>query len=853
METFVGIIQRVTYHNPENGWSVLRVNPVARPHEVKTVTIHQANVFAGATMEFEGEWMQHSKFGEQFKAHKVIEKKPASASALEKYLGSGLIYGVGPKIAKRIVKYFGKETLDIFEDDMERLIEVPGIAQTKLEQISSSWIEHREIRNVMLFLQEYGVSTLFAVKIFKKYGNDAINIVKDNPYQLSQDIYGIGFFSADSIALSMGIEKDSPKRIRAAIAHVLAASRDQGHCYLEFEFINKELELLLKQDFKDLVATEVEGMERDNELRTRIKQSGKDAVKCYYSKKLYYDELSTAEIVKKFIAKKVKVDVGRIEKWLTKYNEGQEFPLHEEQYQAVLGVTQYTFSILTGGPGCGKTTTTKALVKLLKAMKKRITLAAPTGRAAQRMSEVIGDAAQTIHRLLVWQPASGQFKKNQEDQLDTDFMIIDECSMLDISLAASLLKAIPPTAQILFIGDANQLPSVGAGNVLGDLIDSQKIPLFQLTKVFRQAQESQIIQYAHQINQGTIPKIESPINQPDVWSDQKDCLFFDSEEATKDQVNFIRKIRTSMKYVIDNEGVAFVKESTPDGIEDSYKSVTLEDDYYIESTSPQEIEEIRKQGVRSYIFSVPNDYLHTDINTLLKSDDKASALKEVLKTIHPWSSLNYGFTASDMIIRLYSQTIEQRVGTELEIQILSPMTVGSMGTRNLNQLVQSTFNPENSSKPTLQLGEKLFRMGDRVIQRRNNYDLEVFNGDIGRINSIDNLDMNLSVIFTNGIASRTVQYTKQDLLDLDLAYAITIHKSQGSEFDVVVIPVVMPHFTMLYRNLIYTALTRAKKMAIFVGTRKALGIAVKNIDNRTRKTMLKTLLQEYTSINRPNL
>lgn len=844
VEKFVGIIQRVTYHNPENGWTVLRVNPITSPHEVKTVTIHQANVFAGATIEFEGEWTQHAKYGEQFTAQNVIEKKPASASALEKYIGSGMIYGVGPKIAKRIVKYFGKDTLEVFEENMERLTEVPGIAQTKLEQITSSWTEHREIRNVMLFLQEYGVSTLFAVKIFKKYGNDAIKIVQDNPYQLSKDIYGIGFFSADNIALSMGVEKNSPKRMRAAIAHVLAASRDQGHCYLELKLIIKEVEKLLKEDFKELVATEVAGMEKDNELRTRLKKSETEPIKCYYSKSLYYDELHTAEQVKKFIAQKIKVDDKRVAKWLQKYNQQQEFPLSEEQYNAVLGVTKHGFSILTGGPGCGKTTTTKALVKLLKAMNKKVTLAAPTGRAAQRMAEVIGEDSQTIHRLLVWQPMTGQFKKNEEDQLETDFIIIDECSMLDISLAASLLKAIPLTAQVLFIGDANQLPSVGAGNVLKDLIDSGKVPLFELVKVFRQAQESQIIKYAHQINHGTIPKIESPIHQPEIWQDKKDCLFIDSEEATKDQMNFIKKIRSSMKYVIENEGVAFVRENTPDDVDDNYKAVTLEDDYYVESTSPQEIEDIRKQGVRSYIFSIPKDYLNTNINTLLKSETHASALKEVLNGIHPWSSLNFGFTASEMIVRLYAQTIEERVGKDLEVQILSPMTVGSMGTRNLNQQVQSIFNPETKNKPALEMGERLFRLGDRVIQRRNNYDLEVFNGDIGEISAIDNQEVTLVVTYKNGKDNRNVHYEKQDIMDLDLAYAITIHKSQGSEFDVVIIPLVMQHFTMLYRNLIYTALTRAKKMAIFVGTRKALGIVVKNIDNRTRKTMLKVILQE---------
>ncbi len=844
MEKLVGIIQRVTYHNPENGWSVLRVNPIASQHEVKTVTIHQANVFAGATVEFEGEWMQHAKYGEQFKAHNFIEKKPASASALEKYIGSGLIYGVGPKIAKRIVKYFGKDTLNVFEDDMERLTEVPGIAQTKLEQITSSWIEHREIRNVMLFLQEYGVSTLFAVKIFKKYGNNAIKIVKDNPYQLSKDIYGIGFFSADTIALSMGVEKNSPKRIRAAIAHVLAASRDQGHCYLELELIVVEVDKLLKEDFKELVATEISGMEKDNELRVRLRKAEAEPIKCYYSKSLYYDELHTAQQVKKFIAQKVKVDDKRVAKWLKKYNEQQEFPLSQEQYNAVLGVTKYGFSILTGGPGCGKTTTTKALVKLLKAMNKEITLAAPTGRAAQRMAEVIGDDSQTIHRLLVWQPMSGLFKKNKDDQLETDFIIIDECSMLDITLAASLLQAIPLTAQVLFIGDANQLPSVGAGNVLKDLIDSGKVPLFELVKVFRQAQQSQIIKYAHQINNGIIPKIESPVHQPEIWKDNKDCLFVDSEEATKDQMNFIKKIRGSMKYIIENEGVAFLRETTPDDVADNYKSVTMEDDYYVEATSQQEIEDIRKQGVRSYIFSIPEDYLNTNLNTLLNSNSHASALKEVLNRIHPWSSLNFGFTASEMIVRLYAKTIKQRVGKELEIQILSPMTVGSMGTRNLNLQVQATSNPASNNKPVLIMGELLFRLGDRVIQRRNNYDLEVFNGDIGKISAVDNQEITLEVTYKTGTGSRSVHYKKQDITDLDLAYAITIHKSQGSEFDVVIIPLVMQHFTMLYRNLIYTALTRAKKMAIFVGTRKALGIAVKNIDNRSRKTMLKTIIQE---------
>lgn len=844
MEKFTGIIQRVTYHNPENGWTVLRVSPIDRPHELKTVTVHQANVFAGATMEFEGEWVQHAKHGEQFKTHNTIERKPASASALEKYIGSGLIFGVGPKIAKRIVKHFGKETLEVFEDNIERLTEVSGIAQAKLDQIKTSWVEHREIRNVMLFLQEFGVSTLFAVKIFKTYGNDAIKILKDNPYQLSKDIYGIGFFSADRIALSMGIEKDSPKRMRAAISHVLAASRDQGHCYLELEHIQKDVGSLLAANYPDLLVSEINGMEEEHDLKVRHKTEDNIAIKCYYSKSLYYDELYTAEIVKSFLSKSIHVDLDRVKKWLTAFNQSQEFPLSDEQFDSVVGVSQQPFSILTGGPGCGKTTTTKALVRLLGAMKKRITLAAPTGRAAQRMSEVIGMKAQTIHRLLVWQPQTGQFKKNREDLLETDFVIVDECSMLDISISASLLKAIPPTAQVLFIGDPNQLPSVGAGNVLKDLIESTKVPCFNLLKVFRQAQESYIIKFAHQIIKRQIPKIESPIHTPNIWNEKIDCMFIDSEEATKDQVHFIKKITKSMKYVIENEGVAFVREKMPENIDDNYKSITQEDDIYIKSTSAAEIEEMKNNGARSYIFNVPNEYLHADIQSLLKSENHASALKNIVKGIHPWSSLNYGFVASEMVVRLYSQTIKERLGANMEVQILTPMTVGSMGARNLNQLVQITHNAPSDSKASIQLGERTFRVGDRVIQRRNNYDLEVFNGDIGNITTIDTQEMSLEVTYSSGGIIRQVYYEKQDVLDLDLAYAITIHKSQGSEFDVVIIPVVLQHFNMLYQNLIYTALTRAKKMAIFVGTRKALGIAVRNIDNRSRKTMLNTIVQE---------
>ncbi|MEH0156738.1 AAA family ATPase [Limibacter armeniacum] len=839
MEKLVGIIQRVTFHSEETGWSVLRVNPVGRPNEQVTVTVHQAKVFAGATMEFEGDWVTHPKYGEQFKAHKQLERKPASASALEKYLGSGLIFGVGPKTAKKIVKYFGQDTLHIFESEIERLTEVSGIAHAKLDQIKEAWQEHRKIRDVMMFLQQYGISTLFAVKIYQQYGDEAIQVVSDNPYRLSKDIYGIGFFSADKVALSMGFAKDSVERVSAAIKHVLAASREEGHCYLTLEQIIENVNSLLKDDFTIQIAELLIKLEKDNELRTRLDNADDTEVKCYYSKSLYYDEEIVGVKVKEMVSRKVIADENRIRNWLQRFNTQQEFPLSDEQYESVVGVVQQAFSILTGGPGCGKTTTTKTIVKLLLAMGKEVLLAAPTGRAAQRMGEVIGREAKTIHRLLEWNPSKGAFTKDEENTLHADFIIVDECSMLDISLTASLLKAIPAKAQVLMIGDVDQLPSVGAGNVLKDLIDSGTVPCYALTKVFRQAQESLIISYAHAINKGVTPKVESPIHQPTVWEDKIDCLFIDAEEASAEQTKFIRKVSKVMKETADSGATAILQEAPG-----AYKTVDAERDYYLEEISEKELSEIKALGARAYTFTIPKHFVEADIQALIRSKHEAAALKTLLGKIHPWSSLHYGFTASDMMLHLYDQSIPSKLGTDKEIQILSPMTRGSLGTKNLNIQIQATHNPPSEGKRQLQIGDRIFREGDRVIQRRNNYDLEVFNGDIGKVIGVDTQDMSVLVEFGKGDEHRHVMYQKDSLIELDLAYAITIHKSQGSEFDVVVIPIVTQHFTMLYRNLIYTGLTRAKKMAIFVGTRKALSLAVRNIDNRKRQTFLKNLLSK---------
>lgn len=556
VEKLQGIVQRVTYHNPATGWSVLRVQSFASPGEQLTVTVHQTKVFAGATMEFRGAWSVHPQFGRQFKATEAIEKKPASAAALEKYLGSGLIKGVGPKTARRIVHHFKGDTLRIFEEEIGRLTEVPGIARKKLEMITEAWREHRMIREVMIFLQGHGISTLFAVRIFQKYGERAIELVSRDPYRLAADFYGIGFFSADKVALSIGLAPDSDERIIAAIRHVLAASREEGHCYLTGEQIRAQVEELLVLTLGERLAGILAGMEDKHQLKVRIlpvADTGGD--RCYYSKTLYYDEEAVARRLTRLLAATLPGDTARVAAWIADYCHSHSIALSQEQAAAVADVVRHRFSVLTGGPGCGKTTTTLVIVRLLEAMHRRVLLAAPTGRAAQRMGEVIGREAKTLHRLLEWQ--GGGFGRNEENPLKADFLIVDECSMLDISLTASLLAALPEECQLLFIGDADQLPSVGAGNVLRDIIASQVAPCFRLTQVFRQARESKIIGFAHQINRGETPYIESPFKRPEVWQDGTDCLFVDSDEPTREQVEFVARVKRTFNLRLPQlEGLA---------------------------------------------------------------------------------------------------------------------------------------------------------------------------------------------------------------------------------------------------------------------------------------------------------
>lgn len=828
-----GIVERVTFHNAENGWSVLKVSPFNEPQKLVAVIIHQAKVFAGSSMEFYGSWTYHPKHGEQFKAERAIEKKPASSAALEKYLGSGLIKNVGPKTAHKIVAFFKDRTLQVFEENIDELLNVPGIADKKLFDIKNSWQEHRAIRDVMIFLQGYGISTLFAVKIFKAYGNDAISQVSSNPYQLARDIYGIGFFSADRIALNMGFEKDGVPRMEAGIKHVLAAARDNGHCYLLESQIIKNTQELLETGTPEQITSILQSLIAANEIKRRVlpDEEGQEVV-AYYSNAVYFDEHYVARRVKQWVAQYVPIDKSRVADWLERYCRKQSIVLSGEQQSAVGGIAGKSFSILTGGPGVGKTMSTRVLVKLLQAMRKRVVLAAPTGRAAQRMSEVIGYEAKTIHRLLEWAPERNGFKKGDEDKLKVDFLIIDECSMLDINLAASLLKAVPERSQVLFIGDTDQLPSVGAGNVLHDLLQANSVPSFRLTKVFRQAEENLIIRYAHQINRGEIPRIESPFYKPGLWKEKAGCLFIDAEEATLEQLHFLARAKGAIKHTIDTGDEKVVQTG------DKITGVMRREDDALKIHRLL-VQEFRDAGeIHAPVFTIPEKFKHVDLLKLNQAQGAIAELKALVKSIHPWSALHHGMTGLDMVLRLYTKTIPEYYGKDIEIQILSPQVRGSLGTLNLNNAIQQAVNPEKQGKKQIQIGERVYREGDRVIQTRNNYDLGVFNGDIGWIRGIDLEDYSCLIKF----GKPAITYRREDLTEIALAYAITIHKSQGSEFDVVIIPVATQHFKMLFRNLIYTGLTRAKQLCVFVGSRKALAMAAKQVDNRKRQTALSYLI-----------
>ena len=630
----------------------------------------------------------------------------------------------------------------------------------------------------------------------------------------------------------MGFDRVGKPRLEAGIKHVLSASREQGHCYLTEDQIFEGTNTLLNESLERERVCELLS---DLLLMDQIKRR-ELLHTCYYSKSLYFDELSTSDSVQRLLGKSIPVERGRIEAWVQKYCKKEEIQLSDEQEAAVVQIPARPFSILTGGPGCGKTTCTKVLVQLLRAMKKKVLLAAPTGRAAQRMSEVIGLESKTIHRLLEWAPNKNGFKRDEKDPLEVDFLIVDETSMLDISLASSLLRAVPTGAQVLFIGDPDQLPAVGAGNVLNDLLMTTVVPRFRLTKVFRQAQSSSIIRFAHEINSGVVPKVLSPLAMPKAFSEGHDCLFVDAEEASQEQIRFLRRAKLAIEQTVSAGDQHLLKSG-----ESWVGRMQLADDELIVDRLYRP-EDITEESIRRPVLTIPEKYKHVDLAQLAAADSGPKELMALLQSVHPWSSLHFGLAAVETVVRLYTKTIPDWLGAGVEIQILTPQVRGTLGTMNLNESLQKIANPESASKSQIQVGAKIFRVGDRVIQTRNNYDLGVFNGDIGRIIRVDTADLSCTVEFMGG-DHRVVEFSREDLSELALAYAITIHKSQGSEFSVVIIPVLGQHFNMLFRNLIYTGLTRAKKLAIFVGSRRAFARAIGQIDNRQRQTALTELVE----------
>jgi len=714
-----GQIERVTYTNEENGYTVAKLKIHGR-HELVTVVGNLLAPTPGEVLKMTGEWVSNPKYGEQFKVVHYKSFVPASVSGIEKYLGSGLIKGIGPIMASRIVKEFGKDTLDVIEHDIEKLAEVEGIGEKRIEMIRQAWAAQKEIREVMVFLQGHGVSSGYATRIFKHYKDQSIEIVRTNPYRLATDIFGIGFLTADKIAEKLGIAKNSELRAEAGILYVLNQLSDDGHVYYPYELLIKKCNEILEVD-REIIIKALGTISLDKrivieDLNESIEEF-RENNKAVYLAKYHFSETSIANKLKSLIhtPKLVrKIDAEKAIEWVQTQ---LSITLAEKQKEAIKSAIENKVMVITGGPGTGKTTIINAVLKIFSRIGVQILLAAPTGRAAKRMSEVTGHEAKTIHRMLKYSLKGGGFEKNDENPLDCDLLIVDEASMIDTILMHHLLKAVPKQATFILVGDVNQLPSVGAGNVLKDIIDSHTVPVVELNEIFRQAQESLIIVNAHKINNGIMPSLKT--------SGEK-----------------------------------------------------LEDFYFIEKEDPE----------------------------------------EVLK----------------LILELTTERIPKRFGLNPidDIQVLTPMHKGVVGASNLNATLQQVLNPREDG---ITRGGRNFRIGDKVMQIRNNYDKEVFNGDIGRILNIDTETQEVTISFDG----RTVAYDYPDLDEIVLAYAVSVHKSQGSEYPAVVIPILTQHYVLLQRNLIYTGVTRGKKLVVIIGTKKALAIGVKNNKTEKRYTYLR--------------
>lgn len=722
-----GTLERLTYQNEENGYTVARLIPKGKTYEVTIVgTLTGVNV--GELLHLEGVWTSHPQYGRQFEVRSYSVHYPATIEGLRKYLGSGLVRGVGPVTASRIVDYFGVGILDVIETNPSRLREVPGIGARRAETIAQAWEEQKQIKEIMIFLQAQGVSTSLAVRIYKQYGQNAINVVRSNPYQLARDVFGIGFRTADKIARQMGISLSAPERVQAGLLYTVSTLSEEGHCFASRDQLLNEAARLLEVS-RAACEEQLDAMVKLREFIAEDAEDGTPGNQAIYlppfflaergvSSRIRRIQLSQQDRLKSF----KEVDWERAFAWLDKQIPIQ---LTAQQKEAVQMALTNKVSILTGGPGTGKSTITGSIIKLIQARNHTVLLAAPTGRAAKRMSEATGLEAKTIHRLLEFKPGSGQtFLRDQGNPLDADLVIIDETSMVDILLMNHLLAAIDQGSHLLLIGDVDQLPSVGPGNVLRDMIASEMIPVVRLETIFRQAEDSYIIVNAHRINQGMMPVITR---------DSRDFFLFSENDAQK---------------------------------------------------------------------------------------------------------------AADWVLDLVSKRIPEKFGfnPEMDIQVLSPMHRGSVGVADLNQRLQEVLNPPQPGKAEFRHGHRVFRVGDRVMQVRNDYDRLVFNGDMGRLVEID-LEESLVKIDFDG---RIVQAEFSQLDEVVHSYAVSIHKAQGSEFPVVVIPLLTQHYMMLQRNLLYTAVTRARKLVVLVGSRQAIAMSVRNDRIASRNTRLAKRLKEYT-------
>ena len=709
-EVLAGLVERVTFHNVENGFCVLRIK--ARGHrDLVTVVGHAAIISAGEWITASGEWLNDRTHGQQFKTRFMRTSAPTSIDGIEKYLSSGMIRGIGPVYAKKMVQAFGEKVFDIIEAEPDRLRQVTGIGAVRAKRITDAWAEQKIVREIMVFLHSHGVGTARAVRIFKTYGADAVQVMTENPYRLARDIRGIGFKTADAIAMRLGIERTAMIRVRAGISYALTEAMDEGHCGLPTEELVPLAVDLLAVD-KGLVLTAMELELKDG---TVIADTVGETA-CLFLGGLYRAEKVIAERLLRLANGKLPwpdIDPAKALPWI---EQKTGLSLAESQIAALRLALVSKVLVITGGPGVGKTTIVNSILRVLSAKGVNLLLCAPTGRAAKRMTEATGFEAKTIHRLLEVDPKGGGFKRETDNPLDCDLLVIDETSMVDVLLMQALLKAVPDNAALLIVGDIDQLPSVGPGQVLADIIASGAVPVVRLTEIFRQAAQSRIITSAHKINQGSIPDLGKPEGDSDFY---------------------------------------FVKADDPE-------------------------------------------------------------------------------TAVPRIIDLVKTRIPQRFGLDpiRDIQVLCPMNRGGVGARSLNIELQAALNPAGERK--VERFGWTFAPGDKVMQIENDYDKEVYNGDIGYIDDVDPDAGELTASFDG----RAVIFGFGELDTLVPAYAATIHKSQGSEYPAVVIPVMTQHYTMLQRNLLYTGVTRGKRLVILVGQKKAVAIAVKNVSGRRRWSKL---------------